>query len=44
MKKLCCVICGKYRKFEKPNNHRSWKKTLVLFIYSKCKYEDEKNI
>ena len=36
MKKTYCVICGKYRKFEKP-------KTLVLsIICSKCKNEDEK--
>ena len=34
MKKLYCITCGKYRKFEK---------TLVLFIIcSKGKTEDEK--
>ena len=37
MKKLCSVICGKYRKLEKP------KMSLVLsVICSKYKYEDEK--
>ena len=41
MKKLCCVICGKYRKFEKPNY--PLEKTLVLStICSKSKKEDEK--
>ena len=36
MKKLYCVICGKYRKFK---NHKTCvsEKTLVLFIIcSKC--------
>ena len=43
MKKLYCVICGKYRKFEKPEISCIIEKTLVLFIiYSKCKNEDEK--
>ena len=37
MKKLYSVICGKYRKLEKP------KMSLVLSnISSKCKNEDEK--
>ena len=37
MKKLYCVIFGKYRKFEKP------KITLVLsIISSECKNEDKK--
>ena len=37
MKKMYCVICGKYRKFEKP-------KIPYLFlsiICGKCKNEDE---
>ena len=43
MKKLNCVICGKYRKFEKPKISCFLEKTLVLSITcSKCKNEDEK--
>ena len=43
MKKLYCVICGKYRKFEKPKISYLLEKTLVLSIIgSKCKNEDEK--
>ena len=43
MKKLCCVICGKYRKFENPKILHLLEKTLVLsIICSKCKNEDEK--
>ena len=43
MKKLCCIICGKYRKFEKPKISYLLEKTLVLsIICSKCKNEDEK--
>ena len=43
MKKLYCVICGKYRKFEKPKISYLLEKTLVLSIVcSKCKNEDEK--
>ena len=34
MKKLYCVICGKYRKFENPK--------MSYISYSKCKIEDEK--
>ena len=42
MKKLCCVICGKYRTFEKPKILYILEKTLVIFIIcSKCKNEDE---
>ena len=38
MKKLYCVICGKYRKFEKPKIPYLLGKTLVLaIICSKCK-------
>ena len=43
MKKLYCVICGKYRKLEKPKISYLLEKTLVLsIICSKCKNEDEK--
>ena len=43
MKKLYCIICGKYRKFEKPKISHLLEKTLVLsIICSKCKNEDEK--
>ena len=42
MKKLYCVIYGKYRKFEKPKISCLLEKTLVLsIICSKCKNEDE---
>ena len=41
--KLYCVICGKYRKFEKPKMLYILEKILVLSIFgSKCKNEDEK--
>ena len=41
MKKLYCVICGKYRKFEKPKISYILEKTLVLsIICSKCKNEN----
>ena len=43
MKKLYCVICGKYRKFGKPKISYILETTLVLSIISgKCKNEDEK--
>ena len=43
MKQLHCVICGKYRKFEKPKISYLLEKILVLsIICSKCKNEDEK--
>ena len=42
MKKLYCVICGKYRKFEKSKISHLLEKTLVLSITcSKCKNENE---
>ena len=42
MKKLYCVICDKYRKFEKPKMSYLWEKRLVLFITcSKCENEEE---
>ena len=43
MKKLYCVICAKYRKFEKPKISYLLEKTLVLsIICSKSKNENEK--
>ena len=43
MKKLYCVICGKYRKFEKAKISYILEKILVLSIISgKCKNEDQK--
>ena len=43
MKKLYCVYCSKYTKFEKPEISYLLEKTLVLsIICSKCKNEDEK--
>ena len=43
MKKIYCVICSKYRKFEKSKISYLLEKTLVLsIICCKCKNEDEK--
>ena len=43
MKKICCVTCGKYRKFEKPKISYILETTLVLSIIScNCKNECEK--
>ena len=43
MKKLYCINCIKYRKFEKPKISNLLEKTSVLsIICSKCKNEDEK--
>ena len=43
MKKLHCVICRKYRRFEKPKISYILEKTLVLsIICSVCRNEDEK--
>ena len=43
MKKLYCVICCKYKKFEKLEILYLLEKRLVLsIICSKCKKEDEK--
>ena len=45
VKKLYCVICGKYRKFEKPKTSYILEKILVLsIICSKWKNENEKKI
>ena len=43
MKKIQCVICGKYRKFEKPKISYLLEKTLVLsIICSKCGNKEKK--
>ena len=43
MKKLYCLICGKYRKFEKLEIPYLFEKILVhSIICSKCKNEDKK--
>ena len=43
MKKLCCVICRKYRNFEKSKiSYLSEKVLFLCFICGKCKNEDEK--
>ena len=40
MEKIDCIICGKYRKLEKPKVSYFLEKRLVLtIIYSKCKVE-----
>ena len=40
---MYCVICNKYKKFEKPKISYLLEKTLVVsIIWSKCKNEDEK--
>ena len=42
MKKLYCVICSNYRKFEKPKIPYLSEKALVLsIIWRKWKNEDE---
>ena len=43
MEKLYCVVCGKYRKSEKPKISYFLRKTLDLsIISSKCNNEDKK--
>ena len=43
MKKFYCVICCKYRKFEKRKTSYLLEKALVLsIICSKCKNENKK--
>ena len=43
MRKLYCIVCGKYRKSEKSKISYLLEKTLVLsIICSKCKNKDEK--
>ena len=43
MKKIYCLICGKYRKFEKPKISHLLEKILVFsVIYNKCKNKNKK--
>ena len=43
MKGSYCVICGKYKKFEKPKISYLLEKTSIIsFICNKCKNEDQK--
>ena len=43
IKKICCVICGKCRKFKNTKIPYIFARTLVFsIIYSKCENEDEK--
>ena len=43
MKKLYCIICGKYRKYKNTKISYIFEKTLVLcIIYSKCKNEGKR--
>ena len=45
MKKLYYVICGKYRKFEKPKILYLLQKALAYsIICTKCKNENEKHV
>ena len=41
MKKLYCVICGKYRKFEKPKTSYLLEKTVLSIICCTCKNEEK---
>ena len=41
MKKLYCVICGRYRNFEKKKKKKK-KKSILSIICRKCKNEEEK--
>ena len=42
MEKSNCVICNKYRKFEKCKILYLLEKTVLSIISSKCKNEDKK--
>ena len=43
MKKIYCVVCGKFKKFKNPKLSYILQKTLVLsIICSKCDSKDEK--
>ena len=42
MKKLYCVVCSKYRKFEKLKIYLLEKILVLPITYSKCKNKDEK--
>ena len=42
MKKICCAVCGKYRKFEKSEILHLLEKAVLSIIYRKCKNENQK--
>ena len=43
MKKIYCVICGKYKKFKNPKTSYIFEKALIIFIIcSKRENGDEK--
>ena len=44
MKKLYCIICGKYRKFEKPKISYLLEKTLVLENEDEKIFKEEESI
>ena len=39
-KKMCCAVCGKYRKFEKPEILHLLKKAALSIICHKCENEN----
>ena len=42
MKKIFCIICGKYRKLKKHKIQRVFEKLLAFsFIFSNCSNEDK---
>ena len=41
MKKIYCVICGKYRKFKNPKIPYIFKKNIRSFYYLKCENKDK---
>ena len=43
MRKIYCVICGKYRKFKNPKISYIFEKSISI-ICRKCENEDEKII
>ena len=43
MKKIYCIICGKYKKFKNPKTSYIFEKILIIFIIcSKRENGDEK--
>ena len=34
MKKVCCVVCGKYKKFKNPKTSCILEKTLVILLFA----------
>ena len=42
MKKICCVVCGKYKKFKSPKlSHVFGKKLVFSIVCSRCGSKDE---